>query len=456
MHKICAIMLNPKDKQLDKKVKNLIGIRREDKNEWERRTPLIPSHARELIQKHSLEIRIQSSSIRIFSDKDYELEGSKVQEDLSACPVIFSIKEIPAHLLERGKTYVFFSHTIKGQPHNMPLLKKMIELECTLIDYETILDEKDRRLLFFGKQAGQAGMIDTLWAFGQRLMHQKRTSPFSLIQQAYRYKSLFEAKEEIGRIGWKIHNKGLDPALVPLVCGFTGYGHVSQGAQEIFNLLPVEDIRPEKIDDFFTEKQYTTNRVYKVVFEEKHMVEPVSSDQKFELQDYYDHPQKYRPVFESYLPVLNILVNCIFWSPEYPRFVTKKFLEHLWQSPSLPRLRVIGDISCDVEGSVECTIRSTDPGNPVFVYNPVEDRIADGFEGKGVVVMAIDNLPAEIPLESSIFFSQALKPFIPAIAKADYSGDFADCDLPNPIKNAVILYCGQFTPDYLYMENFIK
>lgn len=437
-------------------MKNLIGIRREDKNEWERRTPLIPSHARELIQKHSLDIWIQPSSIRIFPDNDYKLDGGKVKEDFSPCPVIFAIKEIPAHLFERGKAYIFFSHTIKGQPHNMPMLKKMIELDCTLIDYERIMDEKGRRLLFFGKQAGQAGMIDTLWAFGQRVKSQKITSPLSTINQAYQYKSLVEAKEAIGKVGWQIHNKGLEPSLVPLVCGFAGYGHVSQGAQEIFDLLPVENIKPEKIGDFFKRKQYSANRVYKVVFEERHMVEPLSSEQKFELQDYYQHPQKYRSAFESYLPFLAILVNCIYWSPEYPRFVTKRFLNHLWQSQPLPRLWVIGDISCDVEGSVECTIRSTDPGNPVFVYDPVEDEAVNGFEGRGVVVMAIDNLPAELPLESSVFFSQALKPFVPAIARADYSGDFADCSLPDPIKKAVILYHGEFTPDYRYMKNFIK
>jgi len=453
---ICAIMLNPKGEWLDGKMKALIGIRREDKNEWEKRAPLIPAHARELIQNHSLDILIQPSSIRIFSDNDYKREGARVKEDLYPCPVIFAIKEIPVHFYEKGKTYIFFSHTMKGQPHNMPMLKKMLELGCTLIDYEKMLDEKGRRLLFLGKQAGQAGMIDTLWALGQRLKHQGIENPFLSIKQAFQYGSLVEANEEIRRVGWQINKSGLDSPLVPLVCGFAGYGHVSQGAQEIFDLLPVEDIQPEKIVALFEKKQYSGNRVYKVVFEERHMVEPISSDQKFELQDYYDHPQKYKPVFESYLPFLTILVNCIYWSPEFPRFVTKKFLEHLWKSQSLPRLRVIGDISCDVEGSVECTIRSTDPGNPVFVYNPVEDRALDGFEGRGVVVMAIDNLPAEIPLESSIFFSKALKPFVPAIARADYSGDFADCDLPDPIKKAIILFHGKLTPDYRYMENFIK
>ena len=121
-----------------------------------------------------------------------------------------------------------------------------------------------------------------------------------------------------------------------------------------------------------------------------------------------------------------------------------------------PRLRIIGDISCDIEGSTECTVRSTTPDNPVFVYDPQEEKAKDGVEGRGVVVMATDNLPAEISLESSIFFSNELKPLVPAIAKADFSGDFADCDLPDAVKKAVILYRGKFTSDYKYMKNFIN
>ncbi len=121
-----------------------------------------------------------------------------------------------------------------------------------------------------------------------------------------------------------------------------------------------------------------------------------------------------------------------------------------------PRLRIIGDISCDIEGSVECTVKATTSDNPVFVYDPLEEKAKDGVEGRGIVVMATDNLPAEISLESSIFFSNALRPLVPAIAKADFSGNFADCNLPDAVKKAVILYKGKFTPDYEYIKNFIN
>jgi alpha-aminoadipic semialdehyde synthase len=186
------------------------------------------------------------------------------------------------------------------------------------------------------------------------------------------------------------------------------------------------------------------------------MVKPVSLDQKFDLQDYYDNPQKYHSVFESYLPFLTVLVNCIYWTPEYPRFVTKKYLKQLYALVEEPLLRVIGDISCDIDGSVECTVKATNPENPVFVYDPLKEDIKDGVEGRGIVIMAIDNLPAEIPLESSVFFSNALKLMIPSLAQADFSGDFEHYQLPPAIKKAVILYKGKFTPDYEYMKDFIK
>lgn len=436
-------------------VKNKIGIRREDKNPWERRSPLIPSHVRELIHEHQIDIDIQSSSNRIFSDEDFTRHGARIVDSLQECPVIFAVKEIPLHLFAQHKVYIFFSHTIKRQPANMPMLKKMAKLKCTLIDYERIIDENGLRLVFFGHQAGQAGMIDSLWALGQRGEVQGMQNPFSSIKQAFKYPSLIAAKEEISTVGWAIKNRGLNPSLVPLVCGFAGYGHVSKGAQEIFSLLPVEELLPDKIEELIKTEGFASDRLYKVVFKEEHMVEAIQKQQNFDLQDFYDYPEKYQPVFERYLPYLTILVNCIYWAPQYPRLVTHKFLNQLWTGVNPPRLQVIGDISCDVGGAIECTVKATSQAQPVFVFDPLTGKEMDGCEGRGVVIMAVDNLPAEIPLESSVFFSQSLKPLVPAIAKADFSGSFEKCALPPSVKKAVILYRGQFTPEYEYMNNYI-
>jgi alpha-aminoadipic semialdehyde synthase len=400
---------------------------------------------------------LQPSSLRIFLDEEYKQEGAQINENLHSCPVIFAVKEIPEHFFEAEKTYIFFSHTIKGQMSNMPMLKRMVALLCTLIDYERIVDETEQRLVFFGHQAGQAGMIDTLWGLGKRLESEGLETSFSVIEKAHKYGSLVEAMEKIREVGWQIHEKGLDPSMVPFICGFSGYGRVSQGAQEIFDLLPVEEVAPENLHTFVQEGRYSTNRLYKVVFKEEHMVETIDPSHDFSLQDYYDHPEKYRSVFETYLPDLSILVNCIYWAPPYPRLVTKKYLERMWSTASSPpRLKIIGDISCDVNGSIECTDYATDPDKPVFIYDPFEKKTTDGVDGRGVVVMAVDNLPAEISLESSLAFSRALKPLVPEIAAADYSGSLEDCHLPASVKKAMILFKGELTPEYEYMKDFIK
>ncbi len=434
---------------------NTIGIRREDKNPWERRVPLIPSHMRELRQEQGLSFVIQPSPIRIFRDEDYRLEGFPVEESLASCPIVLAIKEIPLPLIESGKTYLLFSHTIKGQAHNMPMLRRFMEQGCAVIDYEKITDDLDRRLVFFGKQAGEAGMIDTLWALGVKLEKEGLANPFSGLLQTYHYTSLTEAKEEIADVAHAIRTEGLPESLVPFVCGFTGYGHVSQGAQEIFDLLPSEEVPAEKFAQFLKQRNFSAHRVYKVVFREEHMVRPRSRRRLFELSDYYAQPEEYEPLLEGYLPHLTVLVNGIFWAPRYPRFITKAFIRELYASAEKPRLRVVGDISCDVDGGVEFTVKATDASNPVFTYDPETGAAQDGFEGRGPVVMSVDNLPAEIPLESSVFFSQALKPFLAPLARADFGRPFEALELPPPVKKAMILHGGRLTPAYGYLQKFL-
>ena len=434
---------------------NIIGIRREDKSRWERRVPLIPSHLRELKKDLGMRFIVQPSPVRVFADDDFRLEGAKIQDDLSPCGVVLAVKEIPLELIAPRTTYLFFSHTIKGQSANMPMLRRLVERRCSLIDYERITDERNRRLVFFGRQAGEAGMIDTLWALGRRLETEGTPNPFTLLRPMHEYSSLIEAKEVVAEIGAAIRSDGLPASLVPLHCGFTGYGHVSQGAQEIFDLLPGDEIEPEEFRAFFGRGGFSPYRVYKSVFFEQHLVRPRDPGRSFDLRDYYDRPEGYVPVFEDFVPPMTLLVNGIYWSPRYPHFVTKRFIRSLFGGPERPRLRVIGDISCDVEGAVECTVRATDQDDPVYVYDPVADSAVAGFAGNGPVVMAVDNLPAEMPLESSVFFSQALKPFLPALAAADFDGGYERSGLPDSLKRAFILDRGEFTTDYRYMRAYL-
>jgi alpha-aminoadipic semialdehyde synthase len=418
--------------------------------------PLIPAHVRELIRDGQVDIRLQPSPIRVFGDEDYRREGATVAEDLSPCSVILAVKEIPPEFFLDDRVYVFFSHTIKGQAHNMPMLKSLIDHRATLLDYERIIDEHGRRLVFFGRQAGQAGMIDTLWALGGLWKSEGTKTPFSDVRQTIGYASLVEAKEEIKKVGWKIYEHGLPAALAPLVFGFAGYGHVSQGAQEIFDLLPFEEVPPSGLRRLFRPNGSSERKVYKVIFHEEDMVRPRARGHEFSLKEYFDHPEEYRPVLEGHLPYLTALINAIYWSPRFPRFVTKKYLRKLWAGPAAPRLRVIGDFSCDIQGGMECTLKCMSPGEPFFTYDVAADQARDGFSGRGPVVLAVDNLPAEIALESSIFFSEVLRPFILALATADFSREFAALELPLPLKRAVILHRGRFTPDYEYMAEYVR
>lgn len=433
-------------------MKSKIGIRREDKNKWERRTPIVPEHVAMLKEKFDITTIIQPSDIRVFSDDEYKNVGAIVKEDLSDSNIVFAIKEIPIDFFQPGKTYVFFAHVIKGQKHNMPMLKKMMELGCNLIDYEKITDEKGRRLVFFGRYAGLAGMVDTLWAFGKRLKLKNIITPFENIKQTIHYKGLDDIKKHLNEIGEKIKSEGLPDEISPLVVGFAGYGNVSRGAQEILDLLPVEEISPTDLS--FLSSDYSNNVVYKVVFKEEHMVEKINkSSDGFELKDYYEHPEKYKSVFDKYVPHLSILMNCIYWDARYPRLVTTDFIKKNFSKDF--KLQIIGDISVDIEGAIEFTKKATTPDNPVFVYNPRTDDITDGYTGEGVVVMAVDNLPCELPRESSRSFSETLIRFIPDIADADFSVDFKDLSLPSEIKKAVILHHGKLTPDYEYINKFL-
>lgn len=431
-----------------------IGIRREDKNEWERRAPIVPDHARKLKNSHSIEIIVQPSKIRAFTEEEYEDCGAKISENLKECGIVFGVKEFPISFFEKGKTYVFFSHVIKGQKHNMSMLKKMMELGCNLIDYEKMVDKDGKRVVFFGRWAGLAGMIDTLWAFGKKLYSEGINTPFNKIKRTTEYKDLKEARDEIKKVGDEIKIYGFDEALKPITFSFLGYGHVSQGAQEIFDLLPHETITPKELLKLSGKPTLSRNMIYKSVFKEEDLVKPVLEKQKFDLQDYYKNPDRYASCFDRYIDHSTVIVNGIYWDKRYPRFVTKDYLRKLYAKGRLTT-KVLGDITCDIEGSIECNVATTNPGDPVYDYDPRTGKINLGYKGDGVVVLAVDNLPCELPVDSSAAFSSALMPFIPDIVKADYSIDFKKLKLPIEIKKGVILYKGKLTPDFEYISKFL-
>lgn len=425
-------------------MKKILGIRKEIKNKWERRVTLTPAAVKMLKDNFGIKTLFQLSEKRIFDDQDYIDAGAEAREILDEAEIILAVKEIPIkHILE-NKIYLFFSHTIKGQPYNMPLLQTLIDKKCTLIDYEPIKDENDRRLVFFGRHAGYAGMINGIFTLGQRLKALGIPNHFEKIKQAKDYPNLDAAKDDIKELGTELK---LPDRINPLVVGITGYGNVSIGAQKILDLLPVTLIEPNDLLANELEK----NKIYKVVFKEEDLFEKIDGG-KFDLEEYYNEPEKYQSIFEQYLPKINLLVNAIYWEEKYPRLVTKEFTS----KNELNNLIAIADLSCDINGSIEMTEKATLSDNPVFKYNPQTDSIKNGFEGEGIALMTVDNLPAEIPVESSEWFSKSLMPLVPKLFEADYSKTFDKLNLSPELKNACVVFKGKLTPNYKYLEEFLN
>ncbi|MBS4014660.1 MAG: hypothetical protein KGZ97_13050 [Bacteroidetes bacterium] len=435
---------------------SIIGIRHEDKYLMERRTPLVPKHIERLIKQHNLEFIVQSSPKRIFTDVEFKNSGARVEPDLKKCDVIFGVKEIPESAFEQGKTYVFFSHVIKGQPYNMPMLKKMMEMQCNLIDYEVVTDEQKKRLIFFGKYAGYAGMINSLWSTGQRLKEFGYTdNVFLKIQQSCKYNSLADAKKVISEVGQEISKNGLPKELLPFTIGFTGYGNVSIGAQEIANLLPSIEISPEDLLSLKNQPNLPNNVIYKVIFKEEHISRLANNeDKEFDLQHYYKNPENYTNNFEQYIPHLSVLMNCMYWDSRYPRIFTKSFAKNIYNQGN-PKLIVVGDITCDPDGSIEFTHKGTAIEDPVFVYDPINNEPKMGFSGNGILVMAVDILPSELPRDSSMAFSEALYNLLAPIANADFAAPLSELNLPGFVKRALILKNGKLTPDFEYISKYL-
>jgi len=390
----------------------------------------------------------------VFSDSEYLDAGARLTTDLSDANIIFGVKEVAPKLLLDGRVYCFFSHTAKGQRYNMPMLRSVLDRRVSLFDYELVRNDEGKRMVFFGEHAGYAGMIDSLWALGRRLSWEGIRSPFSAVRYATEYNSLAEIKEQFSALGMQISRSGIDRRLVPLVCGFTGYGRVSGGAQEIFDLLPTQELQPEDLPSFFKRGVFSDRKLYKVQFRKPDMFAPRKPGAGFDNTEFREAPDRYRSIFRTFLPFLTVLINGIYWEPAYPRLVTKKAIRKLYGS-GRPRLRVIGDITCDVDGSIELTVRTTDAEHPVFTYEAMTGEVTDGWKGQGPVILAVDKLPTELPREASSSFGDALVPFVPQLAAADYSASGRKLDVPAEFRRALVAHRGRLAPSFEYLKQFL-
>jgi len=431
-----------------------IGIRRETRSPWERRCPVTPSLTRRLVNEHGIEVQIQPSARRVFPDADYTRAGAKLTTSLDDANIVLGVKEVPPDLLISGMAYLYFSHVIKGQPTNMPMLRSLMEKGCTLIDYEKIADDDGRRLVFFGRFAGLAGMIDSLWALGQRLSGDGIKTPLAKLEPSHQYENLEAAKAAVREAGENIADHGWPEGLAPLVIGIAGYGNVAKGAREILAELPTREILPGELGS--PDLKPSAHCFYQTTFKEEHLVRPVDPSDHFELQNYYRHPEKYRSVFAANLPHLTILMNCNYWDERYPRLVTIDDLNTLYGQSDQPSLRVIGDLGCDIGGSIQCTLKCTEPGDPVYVYDVSTGEISSGFNGNGPAVLAVDILPTELPFESSEEFAKALAPILPALATADFDAPLSELAVPAEIARAILVHKGALTPSYAHLAEHLE
>jgi len=451
-------------------MKNVIGIMREGlTKKGEKRVAVTPGYAKQIInwgQKLIVQSAVHpqtGETKRAFDDELYKKVGAVISEDLDEAKVVFGLKEIDINRILKSKAYLIFSHSHKGQIKNRKMLKALVENNSTVIDYELISNDNNIRLITaFTYNAGYAGMVDTLWTLGKRLTLNDLNNPFEYLRQAIEEEHLDNAKKSFTRAAKEIETNGTLESLPPVVVCFLGKGKTAQGTRELFNILPHEDISIDQLKEVYETGSRKKLYALHIDIEEIYRLKENSNFSKPEFdrlnvrdkqQVYFDNPDYFESNLDKVLPYITVLMNCIIWSPKFPRTVTKELMKKM-HTDSMA-LKVIGDITCDPNGSIEFS-KETWINNPVYVYNPLTKEINDGFEGDGIAVMAVTNLPCEFSFDASEQFSNDLFPFLEGIVKADYSATLADSQLPAEIKRAVIMWQGKFTEDFNYMNKFLE
>lgn len=396
-----------------------IGILKEGKIPIDRRVPLTPAQARELLEKHeSVEVLCKPSDIRCFNDEEYKKQGIPLGEDLSGCDVLLGVKEVPIEELIPEKTYFFFSHTVKEQPYNAPLLKAVLDKNIRLVDYELLTDNKGARMVAFGRYAGIVGAYNGLWTYG------KKYNLYDL-RRAYECFDLEDLKSEYKKI-----------KLPPIKIAITGGGRVAKGAMEVFDEVGIKHTSTESyLKGNFDVPVYT--QLNAEDYNKR------KDGQPFDLNQFYRDPSGYEGDFFKYATETDLLIAGAYWDPSAPVLFTKEDMGH----PSF-KIKVIADITCDIEGSIPSTKQPSTIDDPVYDYNHTQDRMEEAFKSEAnVTVMAVDNLPCELPRNASNDFGQEL---LYAVLPELISGD-----KNNLIKRATIADNGKLRPAYTYLKDYV-
>lgn len=394
------------------------GIIKERKNPPDRRVVFSPNELAKLKQTyHDAVVEVESSDIRIFSDVQYKSMGITVTDDVSGSDVLFGVKEVPVENLTPNKAYFFFSHTIKKQPYNQKLLKAILEKNIDLYDHETIVDDQNRRLIGFGKYAGMVGVYNGIRAFGIK---------FELFK-------LPKAETLAGKDALIMHLKRLNLPALKFV--LTGTGKVGSGAKEILDAIKVKEIT---IENYLTKNYAQPVYIQLDVLEYNKRID----GEVIDFRDFVAHPDEYVSDFEKFTKVSDIYFAGHFYATGAPMILTREML-----NASDCKLKVVADISCDVKGPIACTLRSSTIEEPIYGYFPLEDKEVEVFHPAAVVVMAVDNLPCEIPKDASEGFGeQFMEHVIPAFFNGDKDGI---------LQRAKITENGKLTERFAYLQDYV-
>ncbi|XP_019634663.1 PREDICTED: alpha-aminoadipic semialdehyde synthase, mitochondrial-like isoform X2 [Branchiostoma belcheri] len=402
----------------------VLGIRREDYNRWEARAPLSPAHVQKLVDR-GVKVLVQPASKRAYSGKEYQAAGAHIREDLSEASVILGVKTVPPEELLPNKTYAFFSHTIKAQEANMPMLDAILEKNIRIFDYEMMLDEAGVSPVAgaMGRLAGISGMINILHAMGTRLLALGNYTPFLRIGPTHSYRNIEMCRQAVRDCGYDLALGRMPESMGPLTFLFTGSGYVSKGAQEMLKELPVQFVDPTELRDVCASGD--TTRVYAAVLRRHHHLRQRDSGQ-YDEKEYTAHPDRYVSTFaQQFAPYVSCLVNGMYWPPTAPRLLTNADLQGLLGNnatdnggpgevlgcPRLPhRLIAVSDISADEGGSLEFMTRCTSMDSQFEVSDGTKS--VPGIMGDGVVVCSVDNLPAQLPREATDIFGDQLLPYV--------------------------------------------
>jgi len=395
-----------------------IGLIREGKIPVDNRVALTPSQCNWIHDNFTdIKLIVQHSPHRCFSDEEYRHAGIEVKEDVSGCDILMGIKEVPIEMLIPCKTYFIFSHTKKLQPHNKQLLQAILKNKITLVDYECLEHDDSTRILGFGFFAGIVGAHNGIMAYG------KRTGSFEL----KRVNSQLTLRHLIHTyFGLK---------LPDIKVAVTGSGRVAHGALEIMNLLGIHEVEPDE----FTSKEFSYP-VYVHLKGADLYVHKVTDT--YNRPDFHKNPKNYKSLFSGYLSQADILMNGIYWEKDIPRLFE---IEDLQREDF--RIKTIADISDDRNGSVPCNFGNATIDNPVYGVDRKTFDITAPYLPNSVDVMAVGNLPNELPKDASRYFGEQL---IKYILNDIRTGD------TNVINHATIVKNGKLTSTYEYMREYAE